>query len=421
MSTAIPASRLVAFSVAALGAGACLSGTELVTPPRAPATTFTLEFRADSEDLATATALGWADGVPGVQVTVAPEDSANGAPQTLQGSDPGTLSLSELASGLYVVDAVRWLTVEERARLPAGDDAVGFVARLPLNTTVDPALLPVGMVASRRRGIVISEFKGDVIELLGQWEGYFFSGYLRLYNNAATTIYLDGLIVGSGLAAQYDYPNFPCSGYAPYALDPRGIWSNYFHQLPGGGTDYPLLPGKTAVLATDAIDHRPLYPIGLDLRQADFEFYAGGPDVDNPAVPNAVDVGLRSDFFGHGLIWSVLGKVVWVARSFDLATMHTEIIPGGNFWARIPANALLDVMAIKTAWQGSPYPECSWLVHPGFDREAVRLLGVPFRDDTLAYRRRQIPFTIGGHAVLQHTRASAWDFRVAPRDPFAKP
>jgi hypothetical protein len=420
MSSTLLRCRRFLFSLAALGAGACLSGTELVSPPRIPPATITLEFQADSADLATVTALGWAAGVPGIVVTVAPEDSGQGAPRQLEGSDSGTVTLDQLAGGLYVVDAVRWLTDAERALLPAGDDAVGFVARVRLHTASASARMPVRLVASRRRGIVISEWKGDAIQAPNT-EGYFFSGFLRLYNNVDTTVYLDGLIVGSGLASQYDYPNFPCSGYLTYALDPLGVWANWFHQLPGRGTDHPLPPGETAVLATDAIDHRPLYPIGLDLSQAHFEFYAGGGDVDNPEVPNAVDVGLRPNPLGHGLFWSILGKVVWVARSFDLATMQTQIIPGGAVWGRIPANALLDVMAIKTAWQGSQYPECPWLVHPSFDQQAVQLLGGPVADDTLAYRRRRLPFSIDGWPVLQHTRASAWDFTVAPRDPFARP
>lgn len=404
--------------MAALGAGACLGETELVTPPREPVTTVTLEFRADAEDLATATALGWAGGIPGVAVTLSPEDSANGAPRRLQGSATGTLTLDQLAGGRYVVDAVRWLTEEERARLPLGDDAVGFVARVSLITASAPARMPVGLVASRRRGIVISEWKADPIEVPYEG-GYFFSGYVRLYNNADTTIYLDDLVIGSGLASQLDYPNFPCSLYLRYAQDPLGVWANQFFQLPGRGTDYPLMPGATAVLATDAIDHRPLFSLGLDLRAADFEFYAGGGDVDNPAVPNATDVGTWSNPLGHGLVWNILGKVAFVARAFDLATMHTEFIGSGT-WARIPVSALLDVMAMKTTYQ-SGYRECSRLVHASFDRDAVQLLGAPFADDTLAYKRVQLPFTIGGRLVLQYTRTSAWDFTVGPRDPFARP
>jgi hypothetical protein len=371
------------------------------------------------EDTATATALGWGDGIPDVAVTVTPQDSSS-PPQQFQGSAAGDVTLNQIAGGKYVVDGVRWLTDAERAQLPAGDDAVGFVARLPLNTAAGTTQLPLAMVASRRKGIVISEFKGDPIEFLGAPEAYFFSGYLRLYNNGDTTAYLDGLIVGAGLAAQYAYPNFPCSLYQPYALDPSGVWSAQFVQLPGGGTDHPLAPGETAVLATDAIDHRPLYPIGLDLRNADFEFYAGASDIDNPAVPNATDLSIWPNPLGHGLVWSSLGKVVFVAWPFDVHSMHTETF-GNATMGRIPANALLDVMAIKTAWSGSEYPECPALVNPTFDREAVQLLGEPFRDDTLAYRRRIVPFTIGGQAVLQHTRTSAWDVGVAPRNPFATP
>ncbi|HMA42134.1 MAG TPA: DUF4876 domain-containing protein [Gemmatimonadales bacterium] len=404
--------------LAALGPTACLGDTQLVSPPRVPPTTVTLEFRADSEDLATATALGWANGIPGVAVTLAPADSTTSAPQQLQGSDSGTLAIDQLAGGRYVVDAVRWLTDTERARLPTGDDAVGFVARVGLSTATTTARMPVRLVASRRRGLVISEFKGDPIQAANS-ETYLFSGYLRLYNNADSTIYLDGLIIGSGLAAGFDYPNFPCSLYLPYALDPLGVWANWFHQLPGRGTDYPLLPGESAVLATDAIDHRPLYPIGLDLSQAGFEFYAGAGDVDNPAVPNAADVGVRSNPSGHGLVWSPLAKVAFVARPFDLTAMRTEFFGNGT-WARIPASAVLDVMAMKTTYH-SEYPECDWLVHPNFDRLAVRLLGAAFADDTLAYRRLELPFTIGGRTILQYTRTSAWDFTTGRRDPFATP
>ena len=411
-------SRRFAFSFIVLGAGACLGGTDLVSPPRVPPTTITLEFRADSEDLATATALGWANGIPGVQVTLTSADSTSGGPRVLQGSDSGTVLLEQLAGGRYVVDAVRWLTDSERAQLPPGDDAMGFLARTSLITASAPAEMEVNMVASRRRGIIISEWKDD--PLFTPQEGtYFYSGYLRLYNNGDSTAYLDGLIIGSGLASQFNYPNSPCSLYLPYALDPLGVWANRFHQLPGRGADYPLLPGETAVVAVDAIDHRPLFSTGLDLRQADFEFFSGAGDVDNPQVPNAADVGTQADPSGHGLVWSSLGKVAFVARRFDLGTIHTEFLQNG-IWARIPADVLLDVMAMKTTYQPG-YPECTWLVHPKFDRQPVDLLGARLEDDLFAYRRRQLPFTVDGRAVLQHTRSSNMDFIVASRDPFDWP
>jgi len=402
---------------AVLGAQACLSGTDLVTPPAQPPTTITLIFRSDSEDAATAAALGWQNGIARPEVTIIPDDTTQ-LPRVLQASDSGRLLLQQV-SGSYKINAERWLTDSERALLTPGDDAVGFIARGEVNSATATDHLNVEMVASRRHGIVISEWKGD--DMFTAAEGtYSFSGYVRLYNNGDTTVYLDGLIIGSGLASQFDYPNYPCSMFAPYALDPRGIWARYFHQLPGGGTDYPLLPGATVVLATDAIDHRPLYPRGLDLRGANFEFYAAASDVDNPDVPNAVDIGVEPFPSGHGLSWTLLGAVAWVARPFDPATMQRQLLGDGRVWARVPANTLLDVFTKKSTYKAE-YPECARLVDASFDRREVQLLGASLEDYFLAYRRRELPISMDGRPVLQHTRTSAWDVVVAPMTPFAKP
>ncbi len=416
MPVATPSCRRPLMPLMLVAVSACLGNTELVTPPREPVTSITLEFRADSEDAATAAALGWANGIRRAAVTVTPNDTTQTA-RVVQATDSGSLLLNQL-SGSYGIHAERWLTDSERALLPRGDDAVGFIAKTGFSTSTASGRMNVEMRASRRHGVVISEFKDDPIEV--PYEGtYFFSGYLRLYNNADTTIYLDGMLIGAGLAEGFDYPNSPCSFYLPYSLDPLGVWVNQLYKLPGRGTDYPLAPGASAVVATDAIDHRPLFSIGLDLRAADFEFYAGATDVDNPAVPNAVDVGTWSNPLGHGLIWSILAKVAILARPFDLATMKKDFLVSGT-WARVPASALLDVMAMKTTYQ-SGYKECPSLVSPSFDRIAIRVLGTPFADDTLAYKRVQLPFSVNGRRALQYTRTSAWDFRVGPRDPFATP
>jgi hypothetical protein len=399
-----------------LSVGACLGNTELVSPPREPVTSVVLEFRADSEDAATAAALGWAKGIARVAVTVTPSDTTQ-APRVIQATDSGSLPLDQL-SGSYGIHAERWLTDSERALLPPGDDAVGFIGKSGFSTSTTSSRIDVEMRASRRHGLVISEWKGDQVQAANR-ETYSYTGYLRLYNNTDTTIYLDGFVVGSGLASQFDYPNYPCLLYLPYALDPNGVWANWFHQLPGRGTDYPLSPGGTAVLATDAIDHRPLYPIGLDLRQANFEFYAGASDVDNPDVPNALDIGVRPTPGGHGLVWVGLANVAFIARPLNPSALQRQFF-GNVTWARIPVAALLDVMAMKTTYT-SGYTECFWLVHPRFDRQPVQLLGRPIVDDTLAYRRRAVPFTINGRPVLQYTRTSAWDFTIKSRDPFAVP
>jgi len=95
------------------------------------------------------------------------------------------------------------------------------------------------------------------------------------------------------------------------------------------------------------------------------------------------------------LFWdaSGVGAVARVARPFDPATLHTEIIVG-RAWARIPASALLDVAADKTLDQGD-YPNgSSGVVNPRFDRQAVNgfganpLWGWPRRVPWQSSRRR---------------------------------
>ena len=301
----------IAVALSALVAGACLGGTELVTPPYQPPTTITLVFRPDSEDAATASALGWTRGIPNVQVTLTSLDSTNSAPQLIQGSDSGTLVLDQLSAGRYLVEAARWLSDSERAQLPAGDDALGFVARVRLITASATAEMPIRLPANRRKSLVISEWAFNA-------HAYQYGGFLELYNNSDTTVYLDGMLIARGFDVAFDYPNFPCALYTSVTNDPTSIWARVIQKFPGTGRDYPVAPGQTIVIATDAIDHRPVDSSAIDLRSANFEFTAP-VDVDNPAVPNMIDVGIIN--LNHGLRWDLVVAVVVVALPADVATL----------------------------------------------------------------------------------------------------
>jgi hypothetical protein len=131
--------------------GGCLGHTELVSAPHEPVTRVTLRFRADSEDAVTAVALRWGTGFPRVAVTITSGDTTQ-SPRVLQASDSGTLLLAQLA-GHYGIRAERWLTDSERAHLPPGDDAVGFISRTALNsaTATEQMTVDGGRSASRDR------------------------------------------------------------------------------------------------------------------------------------------------------------------------------------------------------------------------------------------------------------------------------
>jgi hypothetical protein len=386
-------------------------------------TTITLEFRVDSEDSASATALGWANGIPGVQVTITPEDSATGSPQVLQGSDSGTLLLDQLAGGRYLVDAVRWLTDAERAQLPAGDDAVGFVTRVPLNTAAATARVPVPMAASRRKGLVISEWAFNIAALQPVNETYALGGFLELFNNADTTVYLDGLIVARGLSYGFDYPNFPCSFEAVFANDPQGIWAREVQQFPGRGRDYPVPPGGIVVVAVDAIDHSKIVSVGLDLSHADFEFWGGPGDVDNPAVPNMIDtLALGGNALGHGPVFQGLSEVDVLARPYDLATVPRQRDLPGQEYARISAGLIIDVVTLWPNYVSEYGPRCPQLVNERFDHASFDGRGY---DENVEYEysvsRRRIPGSRNGPPLLQWSRNSDADFIRTLRSPGSVP
>src|SRR5260370_1953518 len=140
------ACRRPVMALTLLSVGACLGNTELVSPPREPVISVVLEFRADSEDAATAAALGWAKGIARVAVTVTPSDTTQ-APRVIQATDSGSLRLDQL-SGSYGIHAERWLTDSERVLLPPGDDAVGFIAHIGFSTSTTSSRIGIEMRAS---------------------------------------------------------------------------------------------------------------------------------------------------------------------------------------------------------------------------------------------------------------------------------
>jgi hypothetical protein len=384
-----------------LAATACTGSTEIVTPPPPPASGFTLRFVPEPEDGATAAALGWGGGLPGLTVTLTPADSSRPA-RTFTSEGDGTVAIPDLVAGDHIVEASRWLTAAERAELASGDDGDGFATRTVLRTGVGSTT--IGVPASRRRSLVISEWAFNA-------SGYYYGGYLALHNNADTTVFLDGMLLAEGLAVPYDVPAFPCAAFRPYADDPTGIWARFMEQFPGTGSDHPVAPGGTVIVATDAIDHRPLYSNGVDLSHADFEF-AGSADVDNPDVPNLVDVGLASHSDGHGLYWQGLAAVVVVSLPVDVPQLAREVLPLGTVaFAKLPASRILDALALRPNYSNSPYPECDPLVNQAFDRAASDVRGKDGAVEVMwSVSRRLVPDLNLGHAILQATRSGYADY-----------
>jgi len=376
-----------------------------------------LVLRAVTPDTAVAQALGWSGvGVPGARVRLELDD-ADGNTWTAEAvtDEAGLASFAEVPVGSHAVSIERELSPEEREAASA-QGAVSLLVDDRIHVSAFSPVVEVLVPASVRRSLVISEFHFPVHLAANQVGSYYFGGFIELYNNADTTIYLDGKIIGQGFAVLVDMPPLqPCNVYSHVRADPGGIWSIVWERFPGSGTDHPLAPGEAVVIATDAIDHRPFAPSALDLRTADFEF-RGQVDVDNPAVPDMIPDGLLPHPLNRGLLFSING-VAFVADPVGTETLE-RITPAPitRTYARVPVEKLLDVVVVFEVEESSEFPLCHPVSHPSINRG---IAPVARERSGLSVRRKVLTTLPDGRVVLQHTRTSSSDFYVGPPSPGA--
>lgn len=132
--------------------------------------------------------------------------------------------------------------------------------------------------------LIISElyYTGSLKNNGDQYNG---DQYLKLYNNTDHVIYADGLaIIESAFLTTQKYD------YTPDVLN-EAVTVDAIYLIPGAGTDVPVAPGESLLIADVAVNHKDINPYSIDLSGADFEWYdvSSDPktlDIDNPAVPN---------------------------------------------------------------------------------------------------------------------------------------
>jgi len=387
-----------------------------VTPrPAVPEVDVTLILTSDS--LAEAAALlGWGSAIPDVDLTIQRVGLATDPPPILARTDAqGVVHLGSLQTGEYRVTVERPFTLEEFEQVRE-TGVMGLAGSFGISVTGTAAEFELAPPAALRRPLVISEFAFQSFYRLG-WGGTIYTaGFLELYNNSDTTIYLDGKLVGRGFDRVSNAT--PCDLSRPFREDPSGVWAFELHKFPGSGQQYPVSPGRTVVLATDAIDHREFVDELLDLSGADFEF-SGPAGPDNPAVPNMVDVGVWRNPIGHGLTFTSLYGIPFVADPVDLATAPRGSLDpaGAPQMLRIPTDRVLDLAAFWTNYTSPTLDWCHPFVNPALLRRPGRHLQTGEGSWKFSAQRKVALRLADGRAVLQDTRDSEVDFFVAAPTP----
>ena len=368
----------------------------------------TVNVRVAPEAAGIAQALGWAPGVPGAEVR-AHRIGTDFAWETAIADDQGKAYLPHLVSGRYRVAVYRPLTDEESAQAGVSALASGRILDVGgVGTEQTMELVP-----NQTESLVISEVYAPAT-FVAEFS-YNFHMFFELYNNSDRTVFLDGLTFGRSQLIDIAAPVASCAESARFRKDPDGIWTVFLHRFPGSGGQYPLGPGDAVVVAMDAIDHSVVDPRLPDLSNANFELLGFG-DVDNPDVPNVVEVGLRNWFHGHGLLFYV-GQSLFIANEVDPASLERVVwrdVP----MIRVPDTALIDVMWTEEddVLREQRYEICDGVVHDDFDQLGGGYLqhGV---DLTLSVQRIRLPGAAGVGGRLQDTNVSAVDLVKAPITP----
>lgn len=369
--------------------------------------TLVAQVELRSTDSALADSLGWAEGVPGARVRIL----RNGTAEWLetQTDSAGRAVFTDLEAGQYFTYAERTLSEGEADR--ASGVALGFGDGRILWIGADTASPSYRLRSSRRAGLLISEVSGAAPP---SWEVPGPNGgnrFFEVYNQSNRTRFLDGLIFG----------HFPiglfCDGCAnscalgePVRTDSTGVYWVSVIQFPGTGSEYPIPPGETRLVAFSAQDHRELHPDMLDLRDADFEI--GDPAfADNPSVPNMVQVGTAP--FNASMLLTT-NKLWFLAESFDpLAQPVSWRDFRGQGFRKVPIKFVLDLVSSKFVWpdKDGEKPDCIPMIHPSIDGLPGGFLEEAGVNVQLSFQR-EVLMTEDGIPILMDTNTSATDFEM---------
>lgn len=273
--------------------------------------------------------------------------------------------------------------------------------------------------------------------------------FVEIYNNSNETMYADGLyfaqLYGRNPTSVKDYTlsdgQFDWSKSIGQNQGDKSntdySYADHIFQIPGSGTDYPIEPGKSIVIAATAINHKTPLVVGdkkfsvqdpslvADLSSADFEvnlieywtsigkeskIYA--TDVDNPSVTN---LNVIYNLTNRELILDPLGRDSFVIfRTDDYASyaklpnpQSTSVTENTKLYVQIPNSVIVDGVETNKTDATKLYPRrLSTAIDGGYvavDRYSSKSV------------IRKVVKEVNGRKVLQDTNNSTEDFIILER------
>lgn len=323
-------------------------------------------------------------------------------------------SLENIVPGLYSVN------ISGKASDSEGTEYIlsGSLTSYPIDNPVVegmPVSIQVDMQGSVKGDLVISEVYFCGSKPVNAFS-YFRDQFYEIANNTNEVQYLDGLHFGHTEAISFDKtrPIWPESDGGKYIYLDR-VW-----KIPGNGTDYPLQPGESAVIAQFAANHKleiynPTSPV--DCSTAEFEFNMNNANYpDQPAVDmvhvfydgSATMTGMQylTSVFGTGyVIFRIPEGENWNPVTDTSLQAKNAADSWSDIYAKVPLDYVVDVVE---GIRNESYVDAKNI--PAVLDAGFVTIGDTYRGLSVARKRDTETMATGGAILYQDTNNSTEDF-----------
>lgn len=189
----------------------------------------------------------------------------------------GTIDMDDIVPGIYTISASGTALDTEGNEYTVNGSII--------NKALYPGTQHLDLLV---KGLKVSPLVLKELYYSGVYKNYFQDQFYEVYNNSPKVIYLDGIHFADlyPTGATTTKPNWEDA-----AIDGDNyVYANRVWKFPGSGTDYPLQPGESCIMAQYAIDHTQVEGLTpdspVDNSSAEFDFcmnhskYPNQPAVD---------------------------------------------------------------------------------------------------------------------------------------------
>jgi len=322
----------------------------------------------------------------------------------------GSLIVQEIIPDVYTINTSWEVTGEQFKQMLQEPVFIEDNARVLINTTVNNLAIfsatdiHLALESHILRDLIISKiyYSGTKDNLN---RNYVVDQFVEIFNNSENVVYIDGKYLA--LAESVSPAAYLASDNPDY------IYTRQIVRFPGNGSDYPVLPGESIVIAArDARNHLINATNSVDLSDADFEV-KDSDGLGNPAIMALPMYSSSTALKFFNLIAGGPNAIFLFETDEDVLAWPEFYRPGmstGERFRRVPAVTVIDgVEALKNDAGTGPNISLKRL-------QNFIDAGYSYINATSGYINqsveRKVSHVVDGRIVLKDTNNSIQDFVV---------